>query len=108
MSQVLESNDLLTECRVLADRARQAARALAIAPGAAKDAWLRRAAESIPRRTAEILEANARGGAAAPGLALSPAAVDRLTLGPKRLEEIAAALETIVALPDPVGEVVTS
>ncbi|HEX8200809.1 MAG TPA: glutamate-5-semialdehyde dehydrogenase [Isosphaeraceae bacterium] len=108
MRQVLESDDLVTECRALADRAQVAARALALAPGAAKDAWLRRAAESIRRRSGEILEANARDVAAAPGHGLGPAAVDRLTLNPKRLEEIAAALESIVALPDPVGEVLAS
>jgi glutamate-5-semialdehyde dehydrogenase len=99
---------LQTECRALADRAKAAARAMAIVPGAAKDAWLRRSADAIRRRPAEILEANARDVAAAPGLGLNPAAVDRLTLDPKRLEGIAAALEEIVALPDPVGEVVAS
>ena len=46
MSRVIEADDLLTECRDLAERAKAAARELAIAPGAAKDRWLRRSAEA--------------------------------------------------------------
>jgi glutamate-5-semialdehyde dehydrogenase len=108
MSQVLDSTDLLTECRGIAERARAASRVLAITRGAAKDAWLARSAESIRGRAAEILEANASDLAAAPGYGLSTAAIDRLTLNPKRLAEVAAALEDIIALPDPVGEVVSA
>ncbi|MBX6315539.1 MAG: glutamate-5-semialdehyde dehydrogenase, partial [Isosphaeraceae bacterium] len=89
-------------------RAKAAARFLATATGGAKDAWLRRAAAAVRRRADEILAANARDLAAAPGYGLSAAAVDRLTLDPKRLDDIARALEEIAALPDPVGEVVRS
>ena len=108
MSRVGEAEDLLTECRDLAERAKSAARELAIAPGGAKDRWLRRSAEAIRERSAEILEANARDVEAAPGLGLNPAAIDRLTLNPKRLDEMAKGLLEVAALPDPVGEVITS
>jgi glutamate-5-semialdehyde dehydrogenase len=108
MSRVGEAEDLLTECRDLAERAKSAARELAIAPGGAKDRWLRRSAEAIRERSGEILEANARDVDAAPGLGLNPAAVDRLTLNPKRLDEMARGLLEVAALPDPVGEVITS
>ncbi len=108
MSRVSEAEDLLTECRGLAERAKSAARELAIAPGGAKDRWLRRSAEAIRERSGEILEANARDVDAAPGLGLNPAAIDRLTLNPKRIDEMAKGLLDVAALPDPVGEVITS
>jgi glutamate-5-semialdehyde dehydrogenase len=108
MSGVIEAEDLLVECRALADRARVAARALAIAKGDAKDRWLRSASALIFERSAEILAANARDVEAAPGYGLTPAATDRLTLTPKRLKEIEDTLLDVAGLPDPIGEVVRS
>ncbi len=108
MIETQKADPLLTECRAMADRARIASRGLAIAPGSAKDGWLRRSAQAIRARASEILEANARDVAAGPGLGLNSAAIDRLTLDPKRLEKIAASLEEVAALPDPVGEVIAS
>jgi glutamate-5-semialdehyde dehydrogenase len=103
-----KSDPLWLECCDLADRARTAARRLATARGDAKNLWLGRAAERIRTRTPEILEANARDVAAAGEAGLSAASIDRLTLNSRRIEEIAAALEAIVVLPDPVGEIVRS
>ena len=92
-----------------ARRGRQSRRAgLAIARGAAKNGWLRRAAEALDRRSDEVLAANARDVAAAPGFGLNRAAIDRLTLNPKRIADMARALLDVAALPDPVGEVVAS
>src|SRR3954468_22662498 len=116
MSQVIDAGvdveggarDLAAECRALADRAKAAARALAVVRGAAKDAWLRRSAEALKARSEEILAANARDVAAAPGYGLNAAAVDRLTLNPKRIGEMARALHEVAALPDRVGGVVAS
>jgi glutamate-5-semialdehyde dehydrogenase len=109
MSAVADSSiDLQGQCRTLAERARAAARRLAVARGQAKNDWLARSAEALRRQADAILAANAQDAAAAPGYGLSKAAVDRLTLTPRRIEEIARALEEILALPDPVGEVVTS
>ena len=99
---------LRTECQVMADRAKVASRILAIAPGSAKNGWLRRSALAIRSRSAEILEANARDIEAGPSFGLNAAAIDRLTLNPRRVEAIAASLEEVAALPDPVGEVITS
>ena len=53
-----------------------------------------------------IIEANARDLAAAPGYGLTDAAIDRLRLTPKRIEEIAAAMEQIAELADPIGELI--
>src|SRR5512142_3031037 len=108
MMRAIEANDLYTECRGLADRAKRASRGVAVARGAAKDDWLRRSAEALRSRAGEIREANARDIEAAPGHGLGAAAVDRLMLNPKRIDEMARALAEVAALPDPVGEVVAS
>ncbi len=44
--------------------------------------------------------------AAAPGYGLSDAAIDRLRLNHKRIDEIAAGLEQVADLPDPIGEII--
>jgi glutamate-5-semialdehyde dehydrogenase len=108
MSQVAEPETLplAAQCEAIADRAKAAARLLRTAPGAAKDAWLRRAARSVRERRAELIEANARDIAAAPDFGLNAAAVDRLRLTERRIEEVARTLEEVAALPDPIGEVI--
>jgi glutamate-5-semialdehyde dehydrogenase len=85
--------------------AREAARALAIAPRAAKDEALAAAARAMRRDAAAILEANARDVAAAKAAGRLSSFVDRLVLDPKRIEAIAHGLEDVAALADPVGTV---
>ncbi|WP_027341837.1 glutamate-5-semialdehyde dehydrogenase [Hamadaea tsunoensis] len=89
-----------------AQLARAAARILATAPRAVKDEALLTMAESLAARTPEILEANERDVAAAREAGTSESIVDRLTLTPARLAGIADGLRQMVALADPVGEVV--
>ncbi len=112
MTQVIESktvtSDLQADCRGLAERAKQASRALAVANGNAKNRWLLDSAESIERRGDEILEANRSDVELAPGLGLNAAAIDRLTLNAKRLAGICQALREVAHLADPIGEVVES
>lgn len=91
-----------------ADRARDASRQLVLASGDQKNAWLRRSAELIRTRTAELVEANAKDIEAAPGYGLTLAMVDRLRLTTERLEGVAKALEEIALLPDPIGEIFES
>ncbi len=95
-------------CRELARRAKAASRTLAVARGAAKDAWLRRSAAALVERRDEVLAANADDVAAAPTHGLSSAAIDRLRLDPRRVDEIARALLEVAALPDPIGETIAS
>jgi glutamate-5-semialdehyde dehydrogenase len=102
------TSDLNTLCRTLADRARAASKGLAIARGEAKDRWLESSADAVLAHSSEILDANRLDVEAAPGYGLSPAAIDRLTLTDKRLHDLASALRTVRALPDPIGEVVRS
>ena len=90
------------------DRARKASRELAVVSGDRKNAWLRRSAELLRTRTAELASANSKDIEAAPGYGLTPAMIDRLRLTEERLESIATALEEIAVLPDPVGEIFES
>ncbi len=108
MTTKTDGDPLLTECRSMADRAKAASRALAIAKGEAKDLWLIGAAAAIKSQSDEILKANALDVAAAPGLGLNAAAIDRLTLNETRLQEITHALLGVGSLPDPIGEVIRS
>jgi glutamate-5-semialdehyde dehydrogenase len=101
-------NDLAAYCEDLGRRARAASRRLATVPGERKNRWLQQAATALEDRAAEILEANAHDLAAASGLGLSGAALDRLRLSPKRLRAAAAGLREVAALPDPVGRVLDS
>src|SRR5215472_285492 len=86
-------------------RAREAATAFALASPEAKVAALNNAATAIRTRAGEILTANARDLGEAETQGMSAALRDRLALDPKRVEAIAAGLEAIAALPDPVGRV---
>jgi glutamate-5-semialdehyde dehydrogenase len=101
-----ERHPLWTECRIMAERAADAARLMAITSGAARNGWLKAAAAGLRQRCDEILAANQHDVDAAPGFGLNSAAIDRLRLDHKRLDGIARAVEEVAALPDPVGEVI--
>lgn len=106
-AETYNDNHLLwKECRILAERAADAARLMAITSGAARNGWLKAAASGLRQRGDEILAANQHDVDAAPGFGLNSAAIDRLRLDHKRLEGIARAVEEVAALPDPVGEVI--
>lgn len=100
--------DLKNYTQQVARQARQASRGLAVARGEQKNNWLRDSATAIRQRGAELLEANARDIANAPGYGLTAAETDRLKLDDSRLEKIAIALEEVALLPDPVGEIIGS
>jgi glutamate-5-semialdehyde dehydrogenase len=89
-------------------RARAAARRLATTCAERKTAAIRAMATAVRRDVEVILAANAADLAAAERDGSTGAFVDRLRLTPQRIEGIAAALEDIAALPDPVGAVMTS
>jgi glutamate-5-semialdehyde dehydrogenase len=108
MSAVATSIDLASYCQQTAARVQRAAADLAVCTGAQKNGWLRASAAALRKATQEILTANELDLAAAPGFGLTDAAIDRLRLNPKRIEEIAVGLEEVAALPDPVGEVMES
>ncbi len=105
---VVENTDLERYCRETAQRARAAALRLTAATGQQKNAWLRASAAALRERTDEIVAVNQRDIEAAPDYGLTDAAVDRLRLSPERIEGIATAVEEIAALPDPVGQIISS
>jgi len=96
---------LAAHCRAIAGRARRAAIDMAGVPGASKAACLRGVAAAIRADVTGILAANRLDVDAAAGYGLTPAQIDRLALDPGRIEGIAAGVEAVAALPDPVGEV---
>jgi glutamate-5-semialdehyde dehydrogenase len=89
----------------LGRRARAAARQVALASAEDKNAALHAMAASILTRADAILAANAEDLADARAKGQSGAFIDRLILTPERLEAVADAVESIAALPDPVGRV---
>ncbi|MFE3885389.1 glutamate-5-semialdehyde dehydrogenase [Streptomyces lydicus] len=89
-----------------ARRAREAAAVLAPQPRTARDAALLAIADALVERTDEIVAANAEDIAKARAAGTAESVVDRLTLTPERIAAIAADVRQVVALPDPVGEVV--
>ncbi len=86
--------------------AKRAARTLASLPSGIKDAALEAIADELIERTPEILEANARDLEAGREAGLTDALMDRLALDTGRIAAIAGQVRDIVALPDPVGEVI--
>ncbi len=86
-------------------RARAAARALARAPTAQKDAALDAIAQAVRARRAEILAANADDLAAAKAAGATAAFLDRLALDDRRVAAMADGIDVVRALADPVGKV---
>jgi glutamate-5-semialdehyde dehydrogenase len=85
--------------------ARAASRELARAATQMRDDALREIAASIHRHRDAILDANRADVARATAAGNDPAFVDRLTLSAATVEAMAAGLEAIAALPDPIGEI---
>jgi glutamate-5-semialdehyde dehydrogenase len=92
----------------IGQRARKAARALALAPTAQKDKALAAIAEAIRKRRADILAANAEDLAEARRNGANAAFVDRLALDDRRVAGMAAGVDVVRDLADPVGEVTES
>ncbi len=62
----------------------------------------------LAQRTDALIEANRLDLAAASGYGLSAAQIDRLQLTPARIAAMGKALEEVAALPEPIGEVISS
>ena len=108
MTDLASATDAAERDAVLdaARQARAAAATLAPLPRAVKDAAILAIADALEKHASVVLEANADDVARARADGTDEALVDRLTLTPERIADIATALRQVADLPDPVGEVV--
>ena len=108
VATAIATSDIAEEMNQLGARAREAVRDLAQATSDEKNAALQAAADALRARTADILVANALDMADAEARQIAPSLLDRLKLDEARIDAMASGLEQIAALPDPVGEVLSS
>ncbi len=101
----IEATDIGAYVDALGRRARAASRLMASASTAARNAALRATADAIRSGAQALREANARDLDAARAAGHDAAFVDRLALDDKVIESMAAGLEQIAELPDPIGEI---
>jgi len=94
--------------RNIGREARAAARALALAPASRKNRALAAMAKALRRSHRPILAANAEDVAEAKASGATPAFLDRLALDAARIEAMAAGLDAVRKLKDPVGAIMAS
>jgi glutamate-5-semialdehyde dehydrogenase len=94
-----------TDMESLAQKAREASRAMAAASGAAKDAFLEALAGLLSTRREAVLAANIQDLEKARAAGMDAPRLDRLTLTPAVMDAMAAACREIINLPDPVGAI---
>ena len=99
--------DVFSEITAICKEARRASRALAPASRVAKDAALVGIARAIRAESAAILAENARDVEDAREKGTRGALIDRLLLDASRVSAIAATVEQIADLDDPVGQVIS-
>ena len=99
----VDAADLEQDMLAMGRRARAAARQLALASPEARTRAISGMAKALRARAADVLKANAADQDAAREKGMDPAMLDRLGLDADRLEGVARALDSIAAIPDPVG-----
>jgi glutamate-5-semialdehyde dehydrogenase len=95
--------DLAETLAEMGVRARAASAVLRQASPDQRTAAITAMAKHLRNSTAVVLAANAQDLAAGRTAGLSPALLDRLRLDEARLDSVAASLETVAAIPDPLG-----
>lgn len=88
-----------------AKEAKEGARAIARASSGQKNHALIKMAEALKKKAVTLQKENKKDIVAAKKKGLSSAMIDRLTLTPERIDDMAHGLIEIAALPDPVGEI---
>lgn len=97
--------ELRDEVVALAEEAKQASVQLAVTTGEARNKALTAMAAALREHSPEIVMANEADMAAAREAGTTEALLDRLMLNAERVEAMAAALEELRELPDPLGVV---
>jgi glutamate-5-semialdehyde dehydrogenase len=99
------SGDIAATMRNIGQQAKAAARVLALASTAQKDRALAAMAAAIRSTKSEILAANADDLADGKTAGLTAAMLDRLALNDQRVEAMAAGLDVVRGLNDPIGRI---
>lgn len=95
----------MTDLKQMGERAVKAKYSLQVITTEKKNAALLAVADKLMNHTEEILKANAQDLAAGEAGGMHPGLLDRLRLTKERIADMAEGLTQIVALADPVGEV---
>ncbi len=104
-AELTPTTDLAAYMKSVGARARAASTAMARAATAQKNSALNAIASAIRAAASDLLEANRRDIERATGAGLDAPLLDRLRLTAASIEKMAAGVEKIALLPDPVGEV---
>src|SRR5262245_13763937 len=100
------SNSFRDEAFAIGRRAKQAAGRLAHVSATEKNRVLLKMAGGLLEQQERLLEANRRDLEAARESGVAPALLDRIALNAGRIQAMAKGIQEVVALPDPVREVV--
>jgi glutamate-5-semialdehyde dehydrogenase len=98
-------NDIKAYAYELATKAKEASSAMAEITVGQKDMALKRMAELLRSRKAEILSANEKDLETGRKMGLSEAMIDRLRLTESRIEKMAVSIDQVAGQTDPVGQV---
>ena len=101
-----DGQDIKARVHALGARAKQGATRMALLSTDDKNRMLMKMASALRADMDIIIAKNAPDVEAAKAKGKTPAFVDRLTLTPARVEGMAKGLEKLVALKDPVGEII--
>jgi len=104
----MSTEALAAQMREIGARAKAAAVLVRDSAPERRTAALEAIARHLRAHSADILAANATDVANAARAELTPSLIDRLRLNPERPEAIAQGVETIAALPDFVGEIMSA
>ena len=99
------ASDIASLMHGIGQRARAAARILALAPAQQKNKALAAMARSIRIASSEILDSNGKDAAEAKNAGATEAFLDRLSLDEKRVAAMAEGLDIVRELADPVGTI---
>ena len=102
---ITSDNPLSAQMSAMGQAARRGAEALRLSDAQTRTRAITAMAASLRARSEPILAANAKDLATARDNGVSGPMLDRLALDAGRLEAIAASLEVVAAIPDPLGEV---
>ena len=105
VATAIDTSDIACQMAELGKRARAAVHELGQADSERKNKALHAAAAALRERTDNLLAANEKDMAAAEARNIAASLLDRLKLDAGRIDAMAAGLEQIADLPDPVGEI---